>query len=59
MLQALKSRATRILRELKLLEPDRPAWVHGGGKTWLMDEGELTNAINYVLHKQGAPLPEE
>lgn len=57
MLQTLKGRATRKLREAGLVDPDRPVWTPSGSKTWLLDEDELRDAIVYVLHRQGPDLP--
>jgi hypothetical protein len=59
MLQAIKAAATREVRTAKLLEPGRPAWTSSGSKTWLLDEQERADAIDYVRNRQGPDLPEE
>jgi REP element-mobilizing transposase RayT len=59
MLQQLKARATRLLRENRLLETDRPVWTTGGSTTLVFSQRQLTEVIHYVKHRQGKPLPEE
>jgi len=58
MLHALKAISTRRLRAVGLTQPDQPVWTSGGSKTWLLDKEELEDAIHYVKHEQGNPLPE-
>jgi REP element-mobilizing transposase RayT len=58
MLQAIKSAATQDVRKQGLLDQTQPIWTSGGSKTWLLDEQERANAIDYVKNQQGPDLPE-
>jgi REP element-mobilizing transposase RayT len=57
-LNALKANATRKMREAGCWRSDRTPWVRRGSKKRLWSEEDLRNAIAYVLHEQGEPLPE-
>ena len=56
-LNALKSNATRHLREDKLWSHPFSPWAHKGSKILLWTERSVVNAINYVLSGQGVDLP--
>jgi len=58
MLQAIKAKATRNLREEGLTEAGRPVWTPGGSRTWLLNPQELADAIDYTRNQQGPDLPE-
>ena len=58
MLNAIKARATRMLREAGLFEPAHPVWSERGNKNSLNSPAAVKEAINYVLHKQGPALSE-
>jgi REP element-mobilizing transposase RayT len=55
-LSALKANATRSMREAGCWRGDLSPWAQGGSKKYLWTEGELTNAIAYVVEDQGEPL---
>jgi hypothetical protein len=57
-LQAIKAATTRELRAKGLIAATRPVWTVSGSKTWLLDEEERADAIDYVLNQQGPDLPE-
>ncbi len=57
MLGAMKSRATRLLRENGLIGADRKVWTYRGGITFLVNEDEVAEAIRYVMDGQGPDLP--
>lgn len=52
-MNALKSWATRRLREAKLVPTDRKVWSRHGSTRYLWDEQAVTNACDYVMHGQG------
>jgi REP element-mobilizing transposase RayT len=58
-LNGIKARATRLLREAKLVHESRPVWTEGGNRRMIKTEEDLTNAAHYVRERQGADLPEE
>ncbi len=59
MLNGLKARATRMLREAELLEADRPIWTERGNIGLLFTRKAVAEAIDYVMHQQGDLLPDE
>jgi len=59
MLNGLKARATRMLREAGLLQADRPIWTERGNIGLLFTRQAVTEAIDYVMHQQGEALPDE
>ncbi|MBZ0135516.1 MAG: transposase [Planctomycetes bacterium] len=56
MLNAIKARATRILREEKAFPPDQPIWTERGNKGRIRSERSLKRAIKYVLEDQGPDI---
>ena len=56
-LNALKSNATRRLREDQLWTHQFSPWADKGSKIRLWNERSVANAINYVLNGQGDDLP--
>jgi hypothetical protein len=52
-LQALKARATRRLREQGLVAPERPVWASGGSTRIVRDSQDGRAALAYVLEGQG------
>jgi REP element-mobilizing transposase RayT len=58
MLNGLKARATRMLREAGLFDADRPIWTERGNIALLFDRNALAEAIDYVANRQGETLPE-
>jgi REP element-mobilizing transposase RayT len=59
MLNAIKARATRMLRAGGAFEAGRPVWTERGNKGRLLTPEAVTGAIGYVLSGQGTSLPEE
>lgn len=57
MLNGIKARATRELRESGLFAPDRPVWTSRGSKRRLYTRDALADAVRYVLFEQGDALP--
>ncbi len=57
-LNALKARATRLVREAKLIPAQRPLWTEGGNKRELKSEQALEASFRYVADGQGPDLPE-
>lgn len=55
-LQQLKGRATRYLRDAGLCGPDAPVWARHGSTRMVWDEAGLTEVVDYVLFRQGEPL---
>ncbi len=56
MLQRLKSRATRALREQRLVPADQPVWVNGpGSRRSLWTESDVADAATYVRDYQDTP----
>jgi REP element-mobilizing transposase RayT len=53
MLNAIKARATRELREQQVFPPDQPIWTERGNKGMLRSRQALQRAITYVLESQG------
>ena len=51
-LNALKSRTTRVLRERELVAQDALVWARGGSKRILWDDDALEATIRYVLYGQ-------
>ncbi len=56
-LNAFKSNATRTMRENGCWQSELSPWSDRGSKRNLWTERSLVDAIDYVLHKQGGPLP--
>ena len=56
-MHALKAFSTRALRERQLVGRDRRIWARHGSTRYLLAEGALEAAVDYVLHRQGAHLP--
>ncbi|MGE0600933.1 MAG: hypothetical protein AB7J35_16560 [Dehalococcoidia bacterium] len=54
---ALKAFATRALREQGIISEDRRVWARHGSTRYLLKDGAVEAAIDYVLHRQGAVLP--
>ncbi len=57
MMMALKSRATRLLRERCVLAADQPVWTDHGSTRLLFSPRAVTGACFYVRAGQGATLP--
>ncbi len=57
MLLELKGRATRWLREGKLVVPDAEVWVAGGSRRYLWTEADVAAAVDYL--RDGQDLPRE
>jgi REP element-mobilizing transposase RayT len=55
-LSALKSNATRSMRETGCWRSDLRPWAHRGSKKYLWTEEELASAIAYVVEEQGESL---
>jgi len=56
MLQKLKARATRALRERQMVPPGRPVWVDGpGSRQYLWTERDVEDAARYVRDYQDQP----
>ncbi len=47
-----KARATRLLREAGLAEPEQRLWAYHGSTRYLFDSDSLMLAIDYVLNRQ-------
>ena len=56
MLNAIKARATRILREEKVFPPHQPVWTERGNKGRIRSERSLKRAIKYVQEAQGPDI---
>ncbi|MDM7921765.1 MAG: transposase [Pyrinomonadaceae bacterium] len=57
-MHALKSNATRCMRADNNWAEDFSPWADGGSKRYLWNENSVTQAVDYVLHRQGGELPE-
>jgi REP element-mobilizing transposase RayT len=57
-LNALKANATRCLRQNGLWLLDHSPWADKGSVRRLWNEQSVANAVKYVLHGQGGPLPD-
>ncbi len=57
-LNALKSNATRKMREDGCWKSDRSPWVDKGSTRYLWNEKSVGNACAYVEYEQGDSLPE-
>ena len=55
-LRALKSNATRKMRETGCWTSTQTPWAQKGSKRWLWTYQQLQRAIAYVVDGQGAPL---
>jgi REP element-mobilizing transposase RayT len=58
-LNGIKARATRLLREAGLVLPKRPVWTEGGNRRPIKDEAGLAGANTYVAVGQGPALPDD
>jgi REP element-mobilizing transposase RayT len=56
MLNAIKARATRLLRESGLFGPDQPVWAERGNVARLRSPQSVSDAAEYVRHGQGADI---
>jgi hypothetical protein len=52
-MQAFKSYASRALN---LAEQERKRWTRHGSTRWLWKDGEVREAIRYVVSGQGEPM---
>jgi REP element-mobilizing transposase RayT len=57
-LSAFKANATRKMREDGCWNLDHSPWAEKGSKRWLWTERAVENAIDYVVNRQGAELPD-
>lgn len=55
---ALKANATRKMRENKCWNSDKTPWAEKGSKRWLWTEKSIEKAVDYVVNRQGDPLPD-
>lgn len=55
---ALKTNATRKIRENKCWESENTPWAEKGSKRYLWNEKAFERAIDYVINGQGTPLPD-
>lgn len=51
-----KAYCTRRMREVGVIDRDRPAWAHHGSTRYIKTPESLSRAIAYVLHEQGDEL---
>lgn len=58
MLNGVKARATKLLRDAGEFPADRPVCSERGNKHGLASTAAVADAVNYVRHKQGEDLPE-
>lgn len=56
MRNAMKARATRLLRESDLISPTTEPWSRGGSKLYLWNDEEIAAACRYVVEGQGDEL---
>lgn len=52
----LKAYASRCLNQLRLDEPARKRWARHGSTRWLWNQRSVSDAIQYVVSRQGAPM---
>jgi REP element-mobilizing transposase RayT len=52
----LKSYASRCLNRLGLDDPARKRWARHGSTRWLFDQRNVSDAIRYVVDRQGVPM---
>jgi REP element-mobilizing transposase RayT len=57
-LNALKANATRSLREAGQWDVPYSPWADKGSKRRLWNEQSVEKAIDYVMNRQGGPLPD-
>jgi REP element-mobilizing transposase RayT len=55
-MNAFKSRASRLLNESNLEPNDRKRWTRHGSTRWLRNPASVSAAVAYVLQEQGAPM---
>ena len=55
-MNALKSWATRNLRERSHLDAGARVWSRHGSTRWIDSDTSLLSAVRYVVHAQGAPM---
>ena len=53
----LKSWATRRMVEADVLPAGVKAWARHGSTRYLWNDDDIYEACDYVLNRQGAPLP--
>lgn len=58
-LNALKTNATRKMRESGCWFSERGPWARGGSRRYLWTRKALSAAVDYVLYDQGELLPEQ
>jgi REP element-mobilizing transposase RayT len=58
-LNSVKARATRALREAMLLGADRPVWTERGSCRVMKTEQDIASACTYVREGQGPELPDD
>jgi REP element-mobilizing transposase RayT len=56
MMNTFKSYASRGLNRLGIDEPDRKRWARHGSTRWLFKDGDVQEAIRYVVSGQGEPM---
>jgi REP element-mobilizing transposase RayT len=56
-MNTFKSWCTRRLVEHGCIDRSRRPWSRHGSTRWLWSESDVADKIDYVLHRQGAPLP--
>jgi len=54
---ALKSNATRDLKEAGLVSDDQTVWSRGGSRRYLWKPHHVERAVDYVINGQGDDLP--
>jgi REP element-mobilizing transposase RayT len=59
MMNSIKARATRLLREKLVFSADAPVWTERGSKRRLYTQKALDEAIYYVQMSQGPDLPRD
>jgi REP element-mobilizing transposase RayT len=52
----LKAFASRYLNRTKLDRPGCKRWARHGSTRWLWSREDVSSAIRYVVHQQGAPM---
>ena len=58
-LNSVKARATRCLRDAGLIGPTQPVWAERGNRKHIESAESLKDACHYVLEGQGADLPDD
>jgi REP element-mobilizing transposase RayT len=52
LIETLKARVTRVLREEGVVAPEQKVWARGGSARLLWDEEGVAAAVDYVLNRQ-------